>query len=828
MPIRFPLLLLALAATLPGTAFAAPANAGWCASGAPLATAAPEEFEDLIAQLELTPDDPELLDQVSRAASASERPDEALYYARLALRNLGPEPDNKSLAKALAARVVELDPRAEEVALALDTYADQVYRLGQAAMKKKLWANAVDLFLACEGSSYEKRANDQLKKIYSNANAGEALIASGIDVPVISKGRKSPDAIAALDRKHSSFDKPYEAKNKIYTIESDMGYVFTEAVLAAMTQANGYLRVMYQHKTRGQAMRRCVIRIYGTIEGFWEAYPQYDQRYSIGAFFSPNDNMIVTYDQTAAGRSFADVWSTLFHEGSHQFADDVSRLMMPTWIDEGVACYFEGTQLMPNGLVVDNLVPDSRLRSLVRMIGNPGKSGGNTSVPMKPGDASIDVNDFLTHIAPGSYDGRYYPWGWGFVYFMRNYEDENGERSYLPHFDAYVESYKGGGKHDVWERWLEYFIENPEKPGIETFDDFYAMWAAWIHNLNRIHFGGPDRADDLIERGKVQADREKHKFAAESFTWALRKRGNDPRAMYHLALANMELEEEDVAVYYLRKVIGWTYLQPDADAQVGDLEMTVAELREHCLERVGEIYSPLVEGAGEAEQAFEEAVATLADQYREAGLDRSAAQVYEEATGLLGRRRTLLEARDAIAAEAGFDLRQPRRMVVEPGLGRWKQSRKGGFKADGDGLAAAGKDGIVYVQYEEELPENFRFEATVQLDQKGGVGAFGVQLGAGFGSPKLIAYLTTGTLVTVSVDAETNQPEIEDTLVETMAVIPGGSFDLAIEVEGDMAEIFLDGESIGIQQYGAGELRGKVGFFAQGSKGEFKNMRLLY
>ena len=83
----------------------------------------------------------------------------------------------------------------------------------------------------------------------------------------------------------------------------------------------------------------------------------------------------------------------------------------------------------------------------------------------------------------GSYPGEYYPYGWGLVYYIHNHEDEHSERIYVPIYQDYLKSYKGGSRHDPFERFVEYFVERADVDGVDDFPAFEAHWRAWIEEL---------------------------------------------------------------------------------------------------------------------------------------------------------------------------------------------------------------------------------------------------------------------------------------------------------------------------------------------------------
>ena len=791
-------------------------------------------FETAQRALEDSADNPVLLDAAARAAMALGKFDEALWYTRLGRRALPEELDRdaKPLAEALDERIAELDSTEGEIGVALDEYADRIFRLGQAAAKRGLWANAVDLYLRVEGTAFEDRAEKQLESIFKKEKTAQAIVDSGLPIPAVEVG-KSESAIAAYDRKHSAWEKAVKSREfytKQYKVHTDMGWKMGMAISRTMEQLNKHLRVVYQHKLSGKPLRDCRVDVFASVDEWREVEEPKVGTLSQGVlgFFAPFDNRISTYDLAAAGWGADQLWGTLFHEGSHQFADDVSKNPVPTWVDEGVACYMEGSRLMPNGVMVANLVPDSRIRSLVGMIGWKPEEGTQSRPSTKDLTYAFDVRkDFLKHIAPGSYDGFLYPWGWGFVYFIRNYEDEEGNLVYERIFSDFVDSYDGGGKHDVLDRWDEYFIEKAALPGIEDFDDWYAMWAAWILDLWEIHSGGPEQAEVLCQRGERQLSLDKPERAFESFSWALRKKADDPRAMWGLAQTKQAMKQDDGAVYFLRQCLAWCDAQADPEAEVPGMDTTVGELRAESLSQLESIYANLVEGAGEAEQAFRARVLEIADEYVEAGQPINAAQALSDVMRVIGPVYELASRVRDLQHEGGFDLRRPRRLQADADLSQWLPGRyKKRFSKKDDGIQVEANPDFSYLTYAETPVGPFRFEGKATFVKDGrGEEFIGFTFGQNLGGRKVVGWRASGAFGVLEFGEEGVKLAEE---LDTLYLGKGDSFTFAMEVLPGEVEFFVDSESVGKLPFHPAEVEGRVGLVASSAGVLWEDLRLWY
>jgi hypothetical protein len=787
--------------------------------------------------LEWVPDSVELLAAAGRAARAADQLDLALWYtlrARRALSELDSDdwPAGLTL-ESLDGLWAELDPRFDEYTAALERFATVCFELGKSAVRRSLWANAVELFEACRGTSLEGDARKQLDKIYKKDDAIDALIASGLEIdfedPAVKKSR---NWIEREDSKHADWEKRYEIDTRGgYTIETNVGYEYAHEIARAMDQVNVFLRDMYQHKVQGQRMRGCRILIHKTRDDFFQNWQQLGIGPGVGGFFSPNDNMIVSYDYRSTGETTQDTMETLCHELSHQFLRDVTKNLVPAWINEGIACYFEGTVLLDNGKVIANLVPDGRLRSLRSMISND----------------YFDVRDIITYFQPGSYQGAYYPYGWGLIYFMRNYENSRGERIYRPFFDEYVETFKGGGKRSLLEEFVENFVGGPGVDGVSEFDQFYLHWKKWILDLYETHFGGEEVVAELRRKAEVQKDNGFAENALETFGRVLRKDRKDPFSLWHLAEINRELDREDVAMYYYRRVVEWANSQIDdtadeagtrAEFRVPGLEKTAVELREEAYARMGEINEDITVGIRAANTALHDDLLAMARGYvDEDELPYMGLMALDRTQELVGPSAPQLALGDLIRESGKVDLRKVRRLWIDDELTRWLRDSS---EYSADGLELVGEAlTLAYATYAEMPPEEYRLEVTISVDREAGephavAGLFlgasagedaGNQENGGQGERKLIAWDASVDHLVRITDGPRG-PAFEERIAP-LDLGDGKPHVIALDISEREVVTYIDDEKVGQKQYRKGELNGIVGLVVQGCRARFSELRMI-
>jgi hypothetical protein len=785
------------------------------APGDPLAEAeallAADQAEQALAKaarvLEDEPDDARLLEVCSRASLALDEVDDAIWYATLALAELGTEKDDRELRDQLTARIAAKLPAGTAADAALEEYAQALFRLSEGARRRKLWANAVDLLLRCRGTRFEARANERLDRIYNNRRGVEALLATGVTVPARPLKSKSPEWIAKSDAEHATWEDAYEFKGKNYTVRTNVGWELGQTISMAMEQMNAFYRTVFRHKERGGNMARCQVNVYATRAEF-ERYAGVDDD-TLGGYYMPGENRVETYDPTSDGGSRADLWSTLFHEASHQFTHVVLADLIPGWLNEGTASYFEGARLLPSGSVETNLIPYSRL--------------GNLRYALEVRRPSL--KQVVTSFQPGSYDVSYYSVGWGLVYFLRNYEDEACERIYLEPYLDFLEAYDKGGKHDVFERFVEYFVTDVGDPAVPDFPAFEQRFRDWIYELFALSFGGPEVAGELLERARLQRERGKLDAAVESVKWALRKRPEFLRAELELARLYEQQVATDAALFSYRRILGHVRSGTGFVEAVDSRElvdgMTRTELAAHAAARVSALDANLGAGLVAAEKALVATSTETAAALAEAGFPRLASYLIDEALAVIGGHADLQLQRASILETAAVDPRRWRRPRVESGLPGWSGGPWWSAKA---GAIEVSRKGLAVLALRRDLPRSYRVEATLSPVGEGAPGFCGLVLGANDSTGmRLLSLSPYGNLALYDI-GNFAEPL---TRFRTGGVAGKERVTIAAEVSDGFIEVFLDGESGGFFVLDAAELDGRIGLFSVGPA-TFSDVRLLY
>jgi hypothetical protein len=200
---------------------------------------------------------------------------------------------------------------------------------------------------------------------------------------------------------------------------------------------------------------------------------------------------IHTFDGRTRGGSLQGTLETLFHEGSHQFMSAfVKGNEVPTWFNEGTACFFEGAQAMTDGRVLWPDVARGRLSVLTNYLYQ---------------DNGPKLAEVLAYPGPGSYPGNFYCFGWGLVYFLQQWEDPETLRyAYRPLYRRYLDESMGHPTEGL--QLFEQIILGEDDPlGHGDLAAFEKTWKDWI--LNTVQPFHLSLDQQQLERRSARAQR---------------------------------------------------------------------------------------------------------------------------------------------------------------------------------------------------------------------------------------------------------------------------------------------------------------------------------
>ncbi len=413
----------------------------------------------------------------------------------------------------------------------LDDVSKRTFDLARGAARRRMYANAAELFARLERTVLAEKAEEELVRLVANPKARAAVLDLRLDLPVALPGAQSAPP-AASPRQWSD---AWKHKSENYTVVTNVSEPLAGEIALAMEQMNAYYRDVFRHKRSGGGTSRCLIRVYATREEF-DRHEGARPANVIGVY-SDAEKRLASYDPRADGRDFDALWTTLFQQASYQFSCMTSSGTVPGWLRFGTATYFEGAELLPDRRVTIGRIPEGRLTGLRAVLAH--------------GKPSLE--EVVRYDEPTMYPPAYAPVGWGLVYFFHHYENEVSERVYRTLYDGFMDSYRSGGAHDPVERFVEFFVERAREPGVETLDDLEHRFRAWVLDLYEIEHG--DRAfgeGRLLDRARRQAKNGKVDAAIETYGRLIDRGGDQVTARLERADLWTRRKNRDAAVLDLR------------------------------------------------------------------------------------------------------------------------------------------------------------------------------------------------------------------------------------------------------------------------------------
>jgi len=762
---------------------------------------------------------------VSLAVEAGEE-DETVYYMyrfvdrASKLRDLD-APHRKRL-KEYKLLLKEKDPNHGKLGSYRAAHLRRLLNLGAAHMKKGRYHSAKAIFeevLHIAPSNAEARA--ALRRIRTDAGnelaeerpAGTEDLFSDVTREWIEK----------QDARHSTWDTAWEKKLDNYTIFTDAGYEVLEIIALALEQLDTFFRIFYDYKTDGSGTPHIQIKIYKDRAEFMRlGKPHVD--WAAGFY---NGSAVVTYDprgSRAAGdgrsemepsRSLKGLIQTLAHEVSHHFVSIAPGSGVPAWMNEGFASFFEGTRLLSNGRIEWNIVAPHRLRPLVEYLQSE-----------KPPDLariiSCRVDDYRI----------FYPYGWGLVYFLWNYEDEEGNYLYRNVLREYRALYVGGVDH--LERFTKFIIERPDVPGISNLQEFEEVFTGYILKVNEEYLGRTEVARQYEERADEFMENENVEKALLFYEKALAKRPEDPGLLWKLARVLEALGENDRAAGTYR-----TFLTRAEFHGITD-DPRLAAAREKI-----EKLDPIAGRFRKIREQFESDILFVARTYRDLGLFLMALQTARE---LAVADNPSIPARDFyldVEKESGKTLEQWQVAFNETDLSGWYgEDIVDEFRVEDDRLVGEVEEGDVPDQgkatqtgsdmgekptipykiflLDREIQGDFSFDTEVRAPEACEL------YGICFGARTKDAFQSVLLKSDQNLDFSTFDGGW--TILRHIPVMfdPAEWNRLRVDVRGRLVSIRMNGELVEELEFESGaELRGDVGILVGKGLAEYRNIRFL-
>ena len=728
---------------------------------------------------------------------------------------------DKRRRQAVLDRLLLVDTEADAWEKLQKRYVDSLLTLGRKYRSKKDLLGALDIYRVvlsiAPGNPVAKRAMHSIRTTGGAEVAVEDVFAGGDPT-----GGLSEEEIAAMDREHADWANAYTDATDNYRYRTNAGYLVLKTSAIAMEQMNRFYRRFFQFQEDGGKTPAIEIRIFKSRDEYLEL-GRSPAPWSAGHFIG---SAVETYTGGINGRaSVRDMYRTLFHEAAHQFVS-MTGPMVPGWLNEAYASFFEGCVILSNGTVKWNQAPPGRLFPLARRMEAGWMTEADIPSPQEGEDwPSPDEAPPFRMVVEGNYrwGPPWYAPTWGVVYFLYNYRHEDGRPVYRDALHEYYRSFKRGRPKDPVAHFEELVLLASELSPVQGIDGLDEIWKAWILRLRD------------LETGKIDAGDELQRFANAAL-----ERGDDEMALGFLEEAR-ELEPGNVELLWqLAGLLEELGNKPLAAARYREFKRSLELLGASSDERYAqaarkiERLDPLIKRYRKMRETLSTQGLELARGYEARELPTMALEIARRMTASF----SIPEALDyyiELATRTGLSLARWRVAYDERSLHGWSASDSV-FQAYGKTVrASVPSEGDRMVTREltcdVTFDADFSLSAEMQIPEIHGgetVGYEGELVGLCFGRKGDNQFHAVLLHPKGYLDISTNRGG-EWTVHDHRSLPVGGSWHtLRIDVTGKNLDVYYDGLYVRSLEFSdPASVRGGFGLICGPGKARYRNIRLL-
>lgn len=412
-------------------------------------------------------------------------------------------------------------------------YANGLVAIGKQYSRKKDLLGALEIYRHLLAVAPDHP--DAKKAIHKiRTTGGKEVAVEDVFAGTDPTGGMSEEEMLKLDREHSDWANAYASESDNYRYRTNAGFLVHETSRIAMEQMNMFYRRFFRFMEDGGNTPKIEIRIFKTRDEYLEL-GRSPAEWSAGHFIG---SAVETYAGGVSGKdSVRSMYGTLFHEAAHQFVS-LTAPMVPGWLNEAYASFFEGCVILSNGSVKWNRAPPGRLMPLAKRL----ESGWMAST--SEADPQDDGNYGQPNGAPPfrMIVQSDYRWGppwyaptWGVVYFLYNYRADDGRTVYRDALHAYYTSHKRGRPADPIAHFEEVVLAGSPLSKVQSIDELDPIWKAWILRLRDRETGKIEVGDELQKWATAALDRGDTDMALEFLEEARERSPNDHEVLWQLA-----------------------------------------------------------------------------------------------------------------------------------------------------------------------------------------------------------------------------------------------------------------------------------------------------
>jgi len=397
----------------------------------------------------------------ARWAEAAGERDELVYALHKQLRLLEAQQAPKAELQACRERLLAADPLGKDLLGLRQRFVEKLRAVAQAYEKDRRPHSAIRVHKEILALDPEQAPSQEaIERIAAAPDPSLAADAKPVDL----LAGVSEEWIRGFDEEHREWEARAKLERQNYVTHTNAGYEVLVRSAEAMEQMNAFYRQFFDYKTDGESVGRIDLVIFRTREEYLELGSGPPVEWSGGQF---TGGSVETYVEGG----FETMIGTLFHEAAHQFVSLSTNAS--GWLNEGLASFFEGCRILPNGTVLMNMPANHRLFPLVERMQQGWMTDENDGIdPAKPADSNPAKAPTFRIVLEDKYawGPPWYAPTWGVVYFLYNYQDPvDGRYVYRKAFREFVDKSGGRVGAGAVENFEEVVLANPQSPiaGIE-------------------------------------------------------------------------------------------------------------------------------------------------------------------------------------------------------------------------------------------------------------------------------------------------------------------------------------------------------------------------
>jgi tetratricopeptide (TPR) repeat protein len=722
--------------------------------------------------------------------------------------------------KATFDRLLPLDAEAGSWGKLQQQYATGLLDLGKQYRTKKDFLGALDVYqhllLIAPDNPEALAAIQQLRSTGGREVAVEDVYAGGDPT-----GGLSEEELAKMDEAHADWANAYTDQSDNYRYRTNAGYLVLKTSRIAMEQMNGFYRRFFHFMEDGGKTPPIEIRIFASRDEYLKSGVGPPAQWSGGHF---TGDSVETYAGGTSGKeSVRDMYQTLFHEAAHQFVS-MTGPMVPGWLNEAYASFFEGCVILSNGSVKWNRVPPGRLFPLAAKLEQGWMTSPDEAGPGADGQFKDPRGAPTFRIVVESK----YTWGppwyaptWGVVYFLYNFRHQDGRPIYREALHAYYTSFKRGQPKDAAAHFEATVLKGAPLSPVQAIDALDPIWKQWLLDLRDRETGKVETGDELLRWAEAATARGEKEVALEFLEEARERRPADAEVLWRLAAALEAVKKKAQAAARLREF-----------RRALELTGTTDDARYKDAGKRIDALDPLVARYRQLKQKLAEQGLALAKGYEARALPTMALEIARRMTASFSI-PAAMEYYVELAKRTGKSLARWRVAYDERSLAGWSGGGDGAFQAYGKLLrASVPRDGTRMVTREltcdVTFDADFSLAAELQVLERPGGAFAGDLIGLCFGRKGDQQFHAVLLHPKGFLDISTNRGG-SWTVHDHRTVPVGGSWhQLRIDVTGNQLDVYYDGLYVRSLAFpDAATVRGSFGLLCGPGEGQFRNVRIL-